>query len=111
MKKAPDGSFFLFALILFPGGQTAPDVALALVFVQDQPHLGVQIRMALQPLGQILVDGGFGDAELLCRGANSSAGFDEVHSQVTGALVNVFFHRLPPMLCATVKPMNREAGI
>ena len=46
--------------VFFPGGSAAPEVALGLVAVQDLPDAGIQRRIAgPQPLGQILVDGGF----------------------------------------------------
>ena len=66
---------------------SAPDVPLPLVFVQHLPGLGVQAGIALaQSLGQILVDSGFGNAEMLGGGADCGAGFDHVHSQFTGSL-------------------------
>ena len=86
----------LFALILSPGGHAAADMAFLLVFVQNLPDLLIQGRiMVLQPLGQVLMYGGLGNAELLRCGTNSGTGFDHVHSQVTGAPFNVIVHRFP----------------
>lgn len=75
-------------VLVFPlGGHAAADVALALVFIQHRPGLGVEGGIALvQPLGQIFVDGGFGDTEVLGGGADCCAGFDHVHSHFTGSL-------------------------
>ena len=74
---------FVFPLCRHP----APDVPLPLVFVQHLPGLGVQAGIALaQPLGQIFVHRGFGNAEMLGGGADRGAGFDHVHSQFTGSL-------------------------
>ena len=74
-------------LVFSLGGHAAADVALALVFVQNGPGLGVEGGIALvKPLGQIFVDGGFGDTEVLGGGADCCAGFDHVHSHFTGSL-------------------------
>lgn len=78
-----------------PGGHSAPDVALLLVFVQDGPGLGVKLGIAApQPKGDILVDGGFGDAEVLRSRAHGGTGFNDVHSQFTGSLLNLLCHFL-----------------
>lgn len=71
------------SLVFSPGGLAAPDMPLLLVGLQHLPHLGVKPFVALgQPLLQILVYCGFGNAEMLGRAPNGGAVFDYVHSQL-----------------------------
>ena len=55
--------------------------------------------------------GGFGNSVLPGSCPDSSTGFNHVHSQFTGALVQVIFHRLPSMLCAAEKAYEFCPGI
>jgi hypothetical protein len=69
---------------------------LLFVYVQDIPNLIEEQRIALlQPLGQVFMDRGFGNAKMPCCGTDSGIGLDHVHSQFTGALVQVVFHSAP----------------
>ena len=90
-------SLFLFALLVFPfGSHSAPDVAFLLVEIQYLPYLKVEdIVILLQPLGKILMYSGFGKAEMAGGAAYRGAGFDHVHSQLTGSLLHGALHRLP----------------
>jgi hypothetical protein len=66
---------------------TAPDVAFLFVFVQNFPDLQIQRIVTLPKLfRQGFVNGGLGNAELLCGFADSGTGFNHVHSQCAGAL-------------------------
>ena len=79
---------------IFPlGGHAAPDVPLLLVPVQDRSGLGVELGVVLmQPTGDVLVYGGFGNAEMPGGGPDGGTGFNDVHSQFTGSLLNRFCH-------------------
>ncbi len=88
--------YFLLLEVFLPGGQAAPDVPLLLILVQNMPDLGIQgIAAQAQLLCQCLVDGGFGNAEVPGSGSDGGTGFDHVHSQFTGSLLQLSFHRLP----------------
>ena len=98
-EKIP--SRFCWGSLLFPfifpsGGKTAPDVSFGFVLFQDLSDFFVQQGICfLKPVLQIFVDSGFGDAEVICGGAHRGAGFDDVHSQFAGSLVNVVVHVAP----------------
>ena len=97
-SKAPRGTgeLILCAFVFFASGEAAADVALAFIQIQNLPDLGIQLRIAAgQAILQILMDGGFGDAKVVCSGADCGAGFDDVHSQSTGSLVNGVYHVAP----------------
>jgi hypothetical protein len=82
-----DAESLILLLIFAFRSHTATDVTFLLVFVQNFPDLQIQRIVALpQFLRQRFVNGGFGNAELLCRGADSGTGFNHVHSQCAGAL-------------------------
>ena len=49
----------------------------------------------LQPLRQSFVYSRFGDPKVLCAGTDGGIFFDHIHSQLTGPLLKVIFHRLP----------------
>ena len=50
------GEYFSFSSVFSPGGQTAADVALGFVQVQQLPHLAIQCRIHLrQPLGNVFM--------------------------------------------------------
>lgn len=102
----------VFTPVLAAGGHAAPDVALLFIEVKDLSNLDKEGRIALrQTLGQILVDGGFGDTKLLRCRAHGGSGFDHVHSQFTGSLLKVMFHRLPSDAVLLGKLMRRRRGI
>ena len=80
---------FLNALVFLPGGKTAPDVALTFIFIQNRPDLPVEGEIhPLYPLGQVFVDGGFGNAEVSGGGAHGGSGFYDVHSHFAGSLLD-----------------------
>ena len=82
-------------------GHAAADVALRLVLLHHR--LDLQIERAVpvrQPLGEVLVDRRFADAEMLRRGTDGGVGLDDVHSQLTGSLLNVLPHVPDPLRCA-----------
>ena len=86
----------LCALVLFPGGQSAPYVALCLVLLQHRLHLRIKRPVIQrQPFGQILMYRGFADAEFFGGGANRSPVFYEVKSQLLGPLFQIFTNRAP----------------
>jgi hypothetical protein len=95
-KGAPNGApRFLNALVFFAGCHTTADMTLPLVLLQNFPGLQVQRPIASgQPLLKILVDGGFGDAEMPCGGSDSCAVFNDVHSQLAGSLLDGVGHTL-----------------
>jgi hypothetical protein len=81
----------LFTLIFFSGCHTTPDMALLLIHIQNLPHLLVQREIVLfQSVGQIFMYGGFGNTEMPGGGPDSGAGFNHVHSQLTGPLLQWF---------------------
>ena len=87
-------------LILPFCGHPAADVALPFVFVQNFPNLKVQrIIVLLQPLGQVFMHRGFGNAEVPGGGPDGGTGFDHVHSRFTGSLLNGVCHMLPLRCC------------
>jgi len=86
----------LLFLIFLSGGDAAPYMALGLVLVQDLADLGVQAFIALgQPLGQILMHGGFGNAEMPGGSPDGCAGFNDVHSQLSDTVLDRSLHTLP----------------
>ena len=81
--------------ILFPGGHPAADVALLLVFIQHGSGRPIQCGVQPpEPKGNVLVYGGFGDAEMPRGGADGGTRFNDVHSQFTGSLFNLLCHIL-----------------
>lgn len=83
-------------LVFSFGGHAATDVTLLLILIQHLSDLQVQgILTYPKLLGQGFMDGGFGNTEVLCRCPHRCTGFDYVHSQFTGSLLQIFFHRLP----------------
>lgn len=61
------------APVFSPGGESAADVPLGLVLIQQRPYAPVERRMDLrQALRQILVYGAFADAESGGGGADSA---------------------------------------
>ena len=86
----------LLSFIFFPCSQAASYVALGLIYVKNSTYLSVESGVILpQALGQVFVDGGFGNAKVAGGCPNGGIGFQYVHSQITGALLQVLFHRLP----------------
>ena len=86
------------APVFFPGGDAAADVALGLVLIQHLLDLQVQRPVKQrQPLGDILVDGGFADSEFLCRCPDRGPVFYDVQRQALGPLFHVAFqnHNTP----------------
>ena len=80
-KQGETPAFLCFALVFSPGGLTAPDMPLLFVCVQHLPHLQIKSAVALwQPLLQVFVDGGLGNAKMPGGTSDGGAGFDPVHS-------------------------------
>ena len=80
----------LFALVFAPGGETPADVPLCLVPVQKLPDLGIEPRVhPAQPLGQVLVDGAFGNAELCGGGPDGRLVFQNKRCQIAGAFLYI----------------------
>ena len=93
-----------FFAVFVPGCLTAPDMAFPFVDFQYLSDLFKQPWVTpWQALGQVLVDGGFGNSEMLGSGADRRTRLDHVHSHFAGSSVDMVCHRIPPMLCATGK--------
>ena len=76
---------FVFSLC----GKAAADVPLGLVALQQAPHLGVEGPVhGGQPLGEVLVDRRFADAEAGGRRADGAVVFNDIGGQVAGALLD-----------------------
>ena len=80
-------------LVFLFRGHSAADVAFLLVLIQHRPGLGVELGMdPAQAAGDVLVDSGFGNAEVSGGGPDGGTGFNDVHSQFTGSLLHWFCH-------------------
>ena len=98
MAKLPakQGAADSEAFVFLSCGQTAPDVALLFVEVQDRTHLGIQGRIAIwQTLLQIFVHSGFGNTEVSRGSPDRGAGFDDVHSKSAGSFLYGLLHGDP----------------
>jgi len=104
-------SAFLFVFSL--GRQSAPDVPFLLVQVKNPADLHIQgIIVLLQPVGKILMYGGFGDTEVPGGCPDSGTGFNHVHSHFTSPFFQRFCHRHPSDVSVlTENPMPREMEI
>ena len=93
MRKTAHRDALLGHTAVFPaGGDAAADMPLCLVFLQNLFHLKMQRPVIKgQTLLNILMYGGFGNAEFLGRVAHGGAVFDDVGGQLTGALLDVTF--------------------
>jgi len=86
----------LHALVFSFCCHSAPDVAFLFVYIQYLTHLQVQGFVDMQQtVRQILMYGGFGNPKMPGSGTDRCAGFNHVHSQCTGSLLNGICHRLP----------------
>lgn len=95
----------MFVFLL--GGFAPSYVPLRFVPVQDLFHLEVEGTVEKgQPLGQVLVHRRLADAELLCRGSDGCLVFQDVQSQVAGAL----FHISPQVLPLPTLSVSPLAG-
>ena len=84
--------------VFSPGGHSAADVPLRLVQLQNLPNLYIQRLVYLrQPLGQILVYGGFGNMESLRGGSDGGSGLNHVCSQIAGPLLDRISHKRPSL--------------
>ena len=82
---------FLFSFILPSGSQAAADMAFLFIHIQNFPDLQIQgVIVLFQPLGNILMYRGFGNAEVLGGRPDRGTGFDYVHSQLTGPVLRCF---------------------
>ena len=93
----------LCTLVLLPRGQSAPDMALGLVFLQHRLYLRVERAVVQrQALGQVLMYRGFADAELFRGGADGGPVFYEVKGQLLGPLFQILSDRAPLPYCLPV---------
>ena len=89
---------------------------LLLIYIQDLPHLLIEQMVILrQPLLQILVNRGFGDAKVLGGRPDRGPCFDHVHSHFAGSFLNGVRHNLPSdavcyrdTICAGAEAYVRE---
>ena len=57
----------LCAFVFFPGGHTAPDMALLFVSIENFPNLCIKRGIVMfKPLGNVFVNRGLGDVVVLC---------------------------------------------
>lgn len=83
----------LFALVFAPCGKAAANMPLGLVQVQKGAYLPVQGGIyPRQTLGQVLMYGGFGDAELLCGGTDGGLIIYDVRGKVADPFLNICTH-------------------
>ena len=93
ISSRPFLSHPFFVFVFSPGGEAAPDVSFGSVSVQELAHLGIQGGGGPgEYLGEVLVDGGFGEAEVLSGGADGAAGIDHVRRQPAGPVFFVALH-------------------
>ena len=86
----------LFAFIYPSGGHSSTNMSFHLVQIQYFSYLHIQQGIALgKSQLNILVHGGFGNTKVFCSGTDCCAGFDDVHSQFAGSLLNGVT-QLPP---------------
>lgn len=86
-------ALFRFAPIFSARRHSAANVPLGLVALEYLLYTQIQRAVAVRKaLAQILVHGGFADAELLCSRANGRIVLNHVHSQIAGSLFDRFSH-------------------
>ena len=84
------------SLIFSSGGKASADMPFLLVQVENLAYLYIQgMVILIQTLGQVLMYRGLGNAEVTGRSPDGGTGFDHVHSQFTGSLVQAIFHSAP----------------
>ena len=107
------GLFSVVLLVFSLCCHSAPDMPLLLVQIKYLPDLKIQCAVILfQPLGQVLMYRGFGNAEVFCGSTDSSAGFNHVHSHFTGPLLKFCCHgHSSKASVLTENPMPREMRI
>ena len=113
-RNVPPSGHSFFVHIFLSRRHSPSDMPFGLVIIQNMLHLTCKRRIQFpQPLRQILVNGGFADAEFFGGGADCGPVFDNVLSQRDGALFDVPFQKttLPAsdyfILCA---PLGRYAA-
>ena len=95
-----DGALSLCALVLFPRGQSAANVALRLVFLQHRLHLRVERAVIQrQTLRQVLMYRGLADAEPFGGSANRGPVLYEVKGQLLGPPFQIVSDRAPLPYC------------
>ena len=95
-----DGALSLCALVLFPRGQSAANVALRLVFLQHRLHLRVERAVIQrQTLRQVLMHRGLADAEPFGGSANRGPVLYEVKGQLLGPPFQIVSDRAPLPYC------------
>ena len=84
--------FCLDAFVFSPGGDASPDVALGLVLLQHPLYLEVQGPVeGGQAFAEVLMYGGFADAELPGGGPHRGTVLYDVKRQPAGAFLDVPF--------------------
>ncbi len=92
-----------FKFVFFTGSQTAANMALRLVCIQDLAYLLVEsFVISWESLGKVFVYGGFRYTEVLRRCPDSSPGLNDVHSQLAGSFFDRVCHTVPSLLCPTI---------
>ena len=93
MPDAQDLWVILFTFVFKPCGLSSAEMPLGLVLFQNVFCLYVKGGMQpLQPFCEILVYGGFADAELFRCGADCGSVFNDVQGQLHGPLLDIGFH-------------------
>lgn len=95
-------SVLLCSFVFFAGGDAAPNVAFGFVFLQYL--LDLQVQRAIkgrQTILNVLVNGGFADAELPGRAPDCCLIFNDVQGQLAGPLLNIPFQRQHAPFCVT----------
>lgn len=101
----------LLPFVFPPRRHPAPDVAFLLVFLQHLPDLKIQgVVILLQPVGQIFMYGGFGNAEVPGGGPDGGTGFNHVYSHFARAFFHGFFHRHPSDVSVLTEKTYARSG-
>ena len=80
----------LFTFVFFSGGHATSNMPLLFVSVQYLPYLLVEYGIVIcKPLRYVFMHRGLGNVVVFGSGADGSAGFNHVHSQLAGS----FFQR------------------
>ena len=93
----------VLALIFFPGGNAAAEMALGFIDLQNLLDLEVKATVEFgQTFAQILMYSGFADGKPLCGGADRSPVLDHVLSERDGTLLDISFQAttLPASYCS-----------
>ena len=96
------------AFVLAAGGESAPDVTLGFVLVKDRLYLRVQDAVTLgKAFGEILMYGGFADAEFLGGGTNGRPVLYQVLGKLAGSLFQIVSNMAPLPCCCGLSIWGR----